>query len=143
MKKLKEAVESVKYGAVLTINKDNRNVKNNKYNSCIILYDGRILKVVKCVELGDFLSIIPNVANQLDKGYIYQVKYLHEERKYQSTIQYITENSEEELHRQKVIGIFEVQSDSFLDSIIELDTQIANLEYMSRLISKEKRIASA
>ena len=139
MKKLQDAIESVKYGAVLTINKDK--YKINTYNSCIVLYDGRIFKDVKAVELGDFIKIIPNIANQLNLGYTYQVKYLFEEQKYQSNIVHcIRKGGYKELDYYETIHNFEVFNGSFLDSIIELDTKIAN--GIDKNLDKTKRKVS-
>ena len=49
MKKLDEAIENIKYGSVLTINKDK--INHQVYNSCIVVYDGRIFVDVKIINL--------------------------------------------------------------------------------------------
>ena len=144
MKKLQDAVENVKYGSVLTINKDIYNPNNNKYCGCISLYDGRILTDVKSVRLGDFLKLVPNISNELDQGYTYQVKYLSEERKYQSSIMYcVRKGGYKEPNSYETVKNFEFISDSFLDSIIELDSKIANVNYVEEQLKKERKIAIA
>ena len=137
MKKLEDVIENVRYGSVLTINKE-KNINNDKYNSCIILYDGRIFKDVKVVELGDFLEMFPNIKNQLDDGYIYQVKYLYEEEKYQSSIMHlIKDGGYKEQPKEEIIHNFKVLSNDFFDSIIALDTKISEFSNQDKQVKKK------
>lgn len=141
MKKLEDVIINIRYGSVLAINKDFSSVKNNEYNSYIIVYDGRVFKDVKVVELGEFLKIMPNITSQLDQGYIYQFKYISEKGKYKSTITHqVRDGGYKEPFKDKTINDFEVFSDNFLDGIIELDTKIATFTNNTGMI-KEKRIA--
>lgn len=140
MKKLEDVIQNIRYGSVLTINKDFFNQKNDEYNSCIIVYDGRIFKDVKAVEIGDLLRMVPNITYQLDQGYIYQFKYLSEEGKYKSTIVHrVREGGYKESYKDETINDFEVLSDNFLEGIIELDTKIANFDNKSKSIIKERK----
>lgn len=138
MRKLEDVVDEIRYGSVLTINKEKNYKNNNKYNSCIIMYDGKIFIDVKEVELGNFLEIVPNIKLQLNNGYIYRVKYLSDEAKYQSEIiNLVRSGGYKEIEKEETINDFLVVGDSFLDSIIELDTIIAQTSCKSSLI-KEK-----
>lgn len=141
MRKLEDVVEDVRYGSVLTIDKDS-NI-NNKYSGCIIMYDGKVFMDVKEVELGNFLEIAPNIKKQLDHGYIYQVKYLNESEKYQSQIiGLVNENQYDGRLKEEIISDFQVFSDNVLDSMIELDTIIAQASSKKNMLIKEKVIAS-
>lgn len=138
MKKLDDVVYSVQYGSVLTINK-NKIVRDELYGSCLIVFDGTISMDVKKVELGNFLSMIPNIQKQLDKGFTYIVKYLYEEEKYHSSI--IIHTEEDSYKNQKnIVNNFQVLSDDFFNSILELDTKIAQSNIDTKLV-KEKVIS--
>lgn len=137
MKKLEDAISNIRYGSVLIIKK-NQSENKHEYNSCIIVYDGRIFEDVKVVELGDLLKMVPNITSQLDQGYIYQFKYLSAEGKYKSTIVHrVKEGGYKELFKDEIINDFEVLSDNFLDGIIDLDTKIANFDNKSKSIIKK------
>lgn len=142
MKKLEDAVVNVKEGSILTINRYSCNDEKKSYASCIMLFDGRVFKDVKEVDLGDFLSIVPNIQRELDNGYVYKVNYLREEQKYQSNIvRRIREGEYKEILSEESVNDFEVFSDNFLDGIIELDTIIARTNFEKNKIVKEKVIA--
>lgn len=137
MKKLEDAIQNVKEGCVLTINK----CKENSYSSCLVLYDGLVFKDVKEVELGNFLNNIPNIQKELDNGLIYKVSYLFEEHKYQSTIiRYVREGGYKEKPQEEIVDDYLVISDSFLDSIMELDTKLAHKDKNTKKL-KQKVIA--
>lgn len=123
MKKLKEAVNEIKYGSILTINKEDCPKTETQYASCLMVYDGTIFRDVKEVELGDFIKEVPNIQKKLDKGYVCKINYLYEEDRYQSSI--IKHISEERI-KEETVSNFTVLSDNFMDSIIKLDTMIAN-----------------
>ena len=126
MKKLEDAIENVKEGCVLTINKHN-NTEKKLYASCLMVYDGVVFQDVKAVELGNFLNNLPNIQKELDNGYIYKVSYIFGEQKYQSTIiRYVREGGYKEKPQEEIVDDYLVISDSFLDSIIKLDTKLAN-----------------
>lgn len=135
MKKLEEAIESVKDGSVLKIKKSN----NLNYDSCIIIYDGSIFMDVKAVDLENFLDEFPNIKNQLDIGYIYKVNFFSESSKYQGTIlKSIRDGKYKQTVKEDIVDNFEVISDDFLTCIIELDTKIAssNLKQKHHLKNK-------
>lgn len=140
MKKFEDAIQNVKEGCELTINRCSRNDESPVYASCLTLYDGGVFKDVKAVELGIFLTNIPNIQKELDNGLIYKVSYLKEEQKYQSTIiRYVREGGYKEKPQEEIVDNYLVISDSFLDGIIELDTKLANKN--SNKKSKQKVIA--
>ena len=68
MKKLKEAVNEIKYGSILTINKEDCPKTETQYASCLMVYDGTIFRDVKEVELGDFIKEVPNIQKKFKKG---------------------------------------------------------------------------
>ena len=141
MKKLEDTIVNIKEGAVLTINKCN-SCGDASYASCLLLFDGKVFKDVKEVNLGDFLSVIPNIQKELDNGYIYKVNYLNEEKKYQSTImRNIRNGGYKETFTEEMVNNFQVRSDNFLDSIIELDTKIAQTNNKNNKVVKIKEIA--
>jgi len=138
MKELKDAIINIKEGAVLTINKYNNRYDGISYASCLLFFDGSVFKDVKEVNIGDFLRITPNVQRLLDNGYIYKVNYLRDENKYQSTIiKKIREGGYKETFKEETVNNFQVQSDDFFDSIVELDTKIAGFSNADKNI-KEK-----
>ena len=142
MKKLKDAIINLKVGAVLNISKYNQTNGKSKYCSCLMLFDGRVFKDVKEVNLGDFLSMIPNIQNELDNGYIYKVNYLFEQQKYQSTIiKRIRKGGYKEPQIEEIVDNYQVLSDSFIDSIIKLDTTIAQTNSKKNELVKIKVMA--
>lgn len=127
MKELKDAINEVRNGSILTINKNILNQKEPTYDSCLIVYDGDILVDVKGVELGDFLSQLPNIKKQLDNGYIHKISYNDEEGIYQSAIIKSLIDSEcKKNHQEKPVNDFLTLSEDILNSIIDLDKKIAN-----------------
>lgn len=138
MKKLEDAIVNVKYGSILTINKYGHDDEKKSYASCLMLFDGKVFKDVKEVELGNLLSMIPNIQKELDNGYIYKVNYLREENKYQSNIvRCIRKGGYKEIISEEIVNNFEVLSDNFLDSIIELDTKIAKFNSLGGVVKKK------
>lgn len=134
MKKLKEAVNEIKYGSILTINKEDCPKAATEYASCLMVYDGTIFMDVKEVELGDFIKEVPNIQEKLDSGYICKINYLYEENRYQSAI---IEDINEETLKDATVSNFIVLSDNFMNSIIELDTMIANSYKKGKKIVKK------
>lgn len=142
MKKVEEVLLNIKYGSVLTINKYSRNDEKPQYASCLVLYDGAILKDVVEVELGNFLSMMPNIQNQLDNGYICRVKYLLREKKYQSTIlRTVSKGGYKEICKEETVDDFQVLSDSFIDGIMKLDAKIAQANSKDDIVVLKKQIA--
>lgn len=126
MKKLEDAIENIKEGCILTISRYSRSNEKPLYSSCLSIYDGLVFQDVKAVELGNFLNNIPNIQKELDNGYAYKVKYLFEQHKYQSTIiRYIKTGGYKERIEEEIVDNYLAICDSFLDSIIELDTKLA------------------
>ena len=68
--------------------------------------------------------------------------YLNEEKKYQSTImRNIRNGGYKETFTEEMVNNFQVRSDNFLDSIIELDTKIAQTNNKNNKVVKIKEIA--
>lgn len=122
MKRLEDVIDCVKYGSILIIK---QNHKNNEYEGTIIRQDGKIFDDVLSVEIGKFLNLLPNIKNEIDKGYIYHALYNFEPKTYQSSIIDINNNKYTNIASNQIIDEFQVLSNSVLDSMIELDTKIA------------------
>jgi len=112
MREINEVIDNVKFGSEIEIS---RNM--NIYAGYMKQYDGEIFKDVKRVELGDFFESLSNIKELLDSGYTYQVSYNTKTNKYRSSISNESNNKE---------SIYQVEDENFLDSIINLDTVIAN-----------------
>ena len=125
MKKLEEIIECLKGGSVFTIKKYFYSEDKSAYSSCITIYDGRIFKDVKTVEIRDFLLNIPNIKKLIDNGFTYQIKYDREKNVFENAI--VTETTQD---KYKEVSLYHTVNDllaissDFLDGIIELDTRI-------------------
>lgn len=124
MKRLEDVIDCIKYGSVLII-KQKESEKDN-YEGTLIRQDGKIFDDVFSVEIGKFLNLLPNIKQQISKGYTYHTIYNYEQDNYQSTIMNMTINDKyTTITSDQIIDNFQVTSNSVLDSMIELDTKIA------------------
>lgn len=127
MKKLEEIIESLKEGSIFTIKKYFYGENNSDYSSCIAIYDGRIFKDVKAVEIRDFLLNIPNIKEKIDCGYTYYVKYNTENKTFENIItSEITNNKYTEVSKYNTVDDLITISPSLFDGLIELETKIVN-----------------
>ena len=135
MKKLEEIVECLKEGSIFTIKKYFYSEDKSDYSSCITIYDGKIFKDVKTVEIRELLTNIPNIKEQIDNGYTYHVKYDREKNVFENAIvsETIKDKYKEVSLYHTVNDLLAISSD-FLDGIIELDTRI--ISYKEREVSK-------
>lgn len=131
MKELNEIMNDIKFGSVLLIDNNNSNDKK-AYNSYIKEYDGDIFLDVKTVNLGNLLEHLINIKQLLDEGYTYQLLYDFIEKRYQSTIYKGKPNNKKKINLGEYAITFQTLSENFLDSIIELDNQIANSNILNQ-----------
>lgn len=135
MKKLEEVINYVKDGSVLLIKKSD--TESEEYYSYIIKYDGGVFKDVILAELNEVISEIPNIAEQLNLGNSFCVLYSIENKQYRSSVIANIENSKnKKLFEEKIIKGFQVSSEDFLVSIIDLDGKIANMP-SDKIMKKE------
>lgn len=120
MKKLSAAKENIKEGSVLTLS------DMSGYCACLIRYDGKILKDVNEVEIGDLLEELPNIKNMIGNEKYLKVWYSLEKRKYESAIMSkVRKGGYKEKCKEEVVGDFIVNSESLEYSLIDLDTKLS------------------
>lgn len=124
MKEVKEVKEDIKYGNILTVSS---NMDKTEYYACMAKYDGRILKDVLEVQVGDFLEQLPNIKEQIGYEKYLKVAYDFEKKEYQSAIMHKTrDGGYQEPFQEQVWGNLCTKSIVLEESLIELDTKIAN-----------------
>ena len=135
MKKLEEVINYVKDGSVLLIKRST--LEEEEYFSYIIKYDGGVFKDVILAEINEVISEIPNITEQLNLGNSFCVLYSVENKQYRSSVISNIENSKnKKLFEEKIIQGFQVSSEDFLGSIIDLDGKIANMP-SDKIMKKE------
>lgn len=120
MKKLKDVTGDIKKGSILTL------VNKQGYCACLIGYDGEILKDVSEVEFGNLLEELPNIKNMIGNGNYLKVRYSLKHKKYESAIIIkVRKGSYKEIYQEELVSDFLVNSESFEESLIDLDTKLS------------------
>lgn len=133
MKKLEDVLDCVKYGATLKIQKEVKLGNEDIYNCYLLRYDGKIFKDVLAVEISNFLTLIPNIKEMVDEGYTYQMSYNNQTSEYCSYIDdYEYDNHE-----------LTASNKNLFDSMIALDTNIANTALKRKIVHIKKYITGA
>lgn len=139
MKKLEDVIENIKEGSIILINKNVQNEPESRYSSFIVLYDGTIQKDVKEIEVGGILNSIPNIKKELDKGYIYQVKYDREKKEFQNSIlKEIIPSRYSRKSSYELVNDFSINTSEFITGLIELDTKIISDNSTKQFIKEYK-----
>lgn len=136
MKEIKDVKENIKYGNVLTVSS---NINQTEYYACMTKYDGRVFQDVIEVQIGSFLDQIPNIKEKIGYGQYLKVEYDLETREYQSAIMYkIREGGYQEPFKEQVWENFCNKNIVLEDSLIDLDTEIANRKSQESQKKKQK-----
>lgn len=142
MKKLEEVIEYVKDGSVLIIRKSA--LESENYYSYIMKYDGSIFEDIIAAEINKVISDIPNIREQVDKGYSCRVLYSIEHKQYHSSIIKPVEDAKyKKISSEHLVQNYQVFNEDFLESIINLDTKIAS-KSSNKIVEKKmkKELAS-
>lgn len=123
MKEFQDVVNGIRFGSILFIDIDN----NHKYNGYIREYDGDIFLDIKTVKVDRIIELNPNIRELLDDCYICQIEYNYDNKEYISSIYKGEFNiSKKSIDIEEGTIFYQTTSHIILDSIIELDTILAN-----------------
>ena len=129
MKELVDVINEIKFGSVLYIDSNNENL-----HSYIRQYDGDIFQDIKTINLGSVFDQLSNIKKLLGEGYIYHIIYDDDNGLYKNIIHKGQFNiSSKEIIIDQDCNIFETKGNEFIDSIIELDTKIANSSKVNQI----------
>lgn len=124
MKEFQDVLNEIKFGSVLFID----SINNDSYNGYIREYDGDIFLDIKTVKVENVIESNPNIKKLLDNDYIFQIAYDYENRKYISSIYKGEFNiSKKNIDIEEDTIYYQTSSSTMIDSIIELDTMIINM----------------
>lgn len=121
MKEIVDVKETIESGSILTV------FGNNGYCACLTRYDGRILEDVHEVKVGHFLEHLPNIREIIKIDRYLKVEYDFFQKEYQSAIVHqIKRGGYKEEFNEETIADFCIKGSNLEESLISLDTKIAN-----------------